>query len=103
MSAPAMRDLRTIDVENTPRLPGKRAAIERSGSIHSELERPPQVETTGPTGQMVLRHGQVISGVASVLTLTIVSVIPGPAQQEPGILSPSHLWIPGSRQVARPG
>ena len=27
----------------------------------------------------------------SVLTLTIVSVIPGPAQQEPGILSPSPL------------
>jgi len=28
---------------------------------------------------------------ASVLTPTIVSVIPGPAQQEPGILSPSPL------------
>ena len=32
-----------------------------------------------------------IDGRSSVLTLTIVSVIPGPAQQEPGILLPSPL------------
>jgi hypothetical protein len=46
--------------------------------------------------------GQPIPGNTGVLALTIASVIPGPAQQEPGIFSP-HLVIPGSRQVARPG
>ena len=35
-------------------------------------------------------------GKANVLTLTIASVIPGPAQQEPGISQPSPLDFQGA-------